>query len=634
MATKNYAAQIIFGAKADSSVASTTSKLKAEMGKVGASLAALKKSQQDIGALRLAGSKFGAAQEWLKGEQARLASVKKEGTKRDVVAAEKAVKKATAELSRQRAGLAALQASATASGIDFRRLAEEEQRLARAADQAQASQQRLQQSLNRRAGIGALWRDLRGSAASAGDAFQTATGRMAKGLGIVAAAAVGAGYAVGQLVTDVIDRNDDLGDTAESLNITTKALAAWRYIAGTSGVSAEKLDAGIAKFSKNLEEGSPKTIAVLNELRLSREKLMQLPVGRQIYAFSDALSKYNGKMEKSVIVQQAMGKGVVKATGALAKSQADKEKLYKDSVESGYNLNNAQLEVIGKTADAFDFLGVTMTGMKNIVGVELVPAFEDLANVASDFIRENKDSLRKWAADLGTTIKTDLIPFIKQGAKSFPEWKKSLLDMVGGVWSALQAVKDFAGGWKGLAEVLVLANFAPVFAAFGPWGIAVGAVAAGLLLIHNNWDSISKKATEWGTVVRDTFDEAATILYTAWKPAFDWLFEQFEWLGKKMDEWVVQPITKAASVVSGLFGSAPTQFGNAGTAPGATFMGMGGFGAVPALPPAGGNVNKTQTNNVNINVSGAGDPRDFALKLRNDFKQKPLFDMNDPLGAH
>jgi hypothetical protein len=627
MSIKNYAAQIVFGAKQDSSVGSTIGRLRSEITSIGTTIAAQRRSLADIGGLRAGQTRVSQAQEWLRGEQMRLQSVRREGSSRDIRQAEQGVRRATTELTRQRTALIALGAAARAAGVDTSRLAEEERRLGDSIAALGTRQAGLTETHAAHQRLGESIANLRMRFGAAGAAFVNDSKRMAVGIGGIAAAAGVASLAIGGLVKSVVDDADNVADTADALGITTAALQTWQYAASTVGVDAEKLGASFAKYQKGIEEGSDKTLKVLGELGISHASLAQQPLGRQLLIISEALKNYKGSMSEAAIVQTLMGKGAYKLTTVMKTGVEGLNKLHLQGVAAGSVLTKEQLGVVDEAASAFDYLGATAKGLKNSLGIALAPAVSELATAFTDLISGNRGQITEWARQLGETIRKDLVPQVQVLITDFPRVTKAIGETASKIWSGITAVKNFVGGWDNLGIALLALNFAPTIASLGslllslgPVGLAVGALAAGVVLLGENQDMVLGKVTDFTKTVSGALEGLGTTMKGALDPAFRWIGEQFDWMASKLDgiRALGGKIRDAFTPVN-TTGTASLQPSEVSTDGMAQLMPQGTLqSTISGRAP--------QTNNFNITVPAVQDGTDFAGKFRDSLKQKPLFD--------
>jgi hypothetical protein len=629
MSVKNYAAQILFGAKQDGSVKSTIGKLKSEITSIGTTIAAQRKSLGDIGGLRAGQTRVSQAEEWLRGEQTRLRSVRREGSSRDIRQAEQGVRRATTELTRQRTALIALSAAARAAGVDTARLSEEERRLGDSIAALGTRQAALSETNAAHRRLGDSIANLRTRIGAAGSAFVNDSKRIAVGIGGIAAAAGVASLAIGGLVKSVEDDAGKVSDTAAALGITTAALQTWQYAASTVGVDAEQLGASFAKYQKNIDEGSDKTVDVLKKLGINHAYLAKQPLGRQLLMIAEGFKNYKGSMSKATMQQILFSKATYKMTGVLEGGVDLLNELHLQGITAGSVLTKEQLDGLNDVGAVFDYLGATVKGLKNLIGIALAPAVSQLAKAFTDLIDGNREEIKEWARKLGDTIRKDLVPHVKTLIEDFPRVTKAIGDTATKIWNGVKAVKDFVGGWDNLGIALVALNFAPTIAKLGglipviwntataAWGLLgpwafIGLAAVGAAkLIYDNWGDISESLNELKTSWVDAFTYLGDIVKSTLGPTFDWLSDRTDSVIEKIK------IATGAKKASGLAALEPS-WGQSS-------------GAMAQLMPQGTlqstiSGRGTQNNTFNITVPAVQDGTDFGAKFRESLKQKSLYD--------
>jgi hypothetical protein len=638
MANRNFSATISIGAKLEQSFKGVFGGVKRDIEALGKTVAAARGQRDLISSVVGARSRFSAASQALNEAQESVALSRKFGDKADVRGAQKLEAAAMKQALAERRALNEITTQAKAAGLNVKKLTEEERKATEQLAKLEAEMQRLQQRSDRIDSVGRVFRRLGDAAqhvgqrlARAGEAFSGARNRML----LFTAAATAAGYAVWKLTKGFIDAEDNLGDTAEALNITTGSLKQWQVMAATVGIGDEKLNKSFAKFSASIEEGSEKTIKVLNELGISQEKLKALPLGQQIAIVADKFKNYSGKMNQAAMVQALFGKSASNLATVFHMGRAEWDGYLERAKTLGYVLDKEGNEKVGAMAASMDTLDIALKGTRNTIALGLAPAITRVGEAITKFLTEHNDDIRKWATEFGQTLEKELLPAVKNFLVELPGIAQKFGEFAGGVWKVVSAVKDLVGGWGGLAATLTIANFTPIFAAFGPWGLAVEAVAIAVVALYNNWNKVQAKVSEWGKATADIIREAAGIFKEAWGPAFDWIGEKLKAIGGFIKSWLIDPFVSFADKLEKLIPDVSKYIPSAPSGAASAYMGMAGapgLGLISQdqmnrLAPGAGTMN----NNVSVTINAPGANGDeIARKLRENLR-KPLFDQNNVL---
>lgn len=614
---KQFNATINIGARLGSTVHSVFGTTKKEVEALGASIKRLKAQQRDVGRLM--------------GMDANSAQAKK-----------------LAESLRQ-------------AGIDTNNLTGEQQRLASALAKSEGQMSRLVRT-------GAALDRVGSAMKNVGDTFTNDAMRLVKfgGLAVGAVTAVGAGIA--KLTSDFANWADDIQDMAEALGISTEVLQTWQFAASTVGIDAEKMGTLIGKFEKNVEEGSTKVSEALAELGIEWEKLHAMDSATQLSTVAEAFKTYHGKVSKAALAQAIFGKGAVKLVGILNKGYDGLVDFNKLGKETGAIMDDEMNDAAGKAATSIETFGIVMTGLRNRIAVELVPALTTLVNTLGDLVRGHGEEIKQWAADFGQIIIERVVPALVSFLQNLPNIIQQVGEFATKFWDGLVAVKDFLGGWENLGIALVALNFAPTILAIGQLAYAlyglgaawiagmgpVGWVILGIIALTAATVAFVKHLDEirdwfhglpmwgkslvviaglmtglagWSALLAILWDDikqgwdaltwSVTNAVTVWKQNLE---DFFAWFSSKWDA-VSAAVGSTWEKLKNFFGAGS---GDTAKASPSSFV------PPEAMPLPGGN--RTTNNTVNVQVSAPGqDGAGIARQIRTALQSQPLYDADSVL---
>ena len=127
----------------------------------------------------------------------------------------------------------------------------------------------------------------------------------------IGAAAFSAGGAIGALVKVTANTADNIQKLSIRLGVTTEFLSEMRHAADLSGVSFEKVNVGVAKMSKSINDadnGLSTAKRAFDQLGISLEDLHKLKPEEQFLLIADKLSKVESQSLKTGAAMDIFGR--------------------------------------------------------------------------------------------------------------------------------------------------------------------------------------------------------------------------------------------------------------------------------------------------------------------------------------
>lgn len=497
--------------------------------------------------------------------------------------------------------------------------------------------------------------DVGGALKGIGSTFANDAKRLAVGAGILTGAVAGVGAAIYSTTSGFVDWADDIGDSAEALNMSTQALQTWQFAAATVGVGGAKMTATIAKLSKTIMDGGDNTDETLGKLSINAGRLRKLGLDEQLEVVAEAFKNYKGA-DRAAIAMKLFGRSGYQLAGILAKGKKGLDEFRKAGEETGAVLTDEAAKAAGDAASALDMFGITMTGLRNTIAIQFVPVLQKLTERFTTLVRENGPKIKEWATSFASLIETRVAPALGVFVDKLPGIISDLASFATKAWDITVAVKDFVGGWDKLGIAILALNFAPTIVAIGqltrglwlmsgaswavagPIGLAALGVGALFLAITaivdpgGPLDLLGRVFPETMQKIRDALESAVNFISDKIDLVIQKIRELFEWFDKL-----------TGLDTAGFFMGGPTSNYDPKKymLPGAPLG-----GAAPSLAPAGKMPSplasevmlqdylKTggQNNTFNINVTApGGDGRRIADQIRSEFNRKPLFDSDGAL---
>lgn len=185
-----------------------------------------------------------------------------------------------------------------------------------------------------------------------------AVGSMAKA--VVAGGVALAGSAVVSQIKDMVmaglEYASALGEQAQQLGVTAKAMQEYRYVASQTGVSNEEMDAALAKLNRTAGDaagGSKKAQAAFEALGISvRDANGNVKdAGALIPEIAAALEKVPSPAERASALVDLFGKSGQKLAPLMAEGAGGVNKLREEAHKLGLVLSDEQIQKADATAD-------------------------------------------------------------------------------------------------------------------------------------------------------------------------------------------------------------------------------------------------------------------------------------------
>lgn len=358
-----------------------------------------------------------------------------------------------------------------------------------------------------------------------------------KTIGVLGAAAAGAGAALVKSHTDAADAIDT---EARKLGLAAEAYQELVYAAKLANVEQSEFDRGMEKFTRSLGELKTKGTGPLAKwLEQTPAKFQRQVKGAKtteeafnlIVAAIDAIPD---AQRKAVIAAAAFGRGadgfITIAEGgvpALAKLREEARKL--DLV-----MSNETVAAGAKTADSINALVSSVGALKNEIGAQLVPVFKPLIDSLTKTVVANKTVIATEAARffeaVGKAVAAiDWVPLI-HGATVLVTKFADLVERVGAGKIALVGLGLVVGGkvaqgimgaalaFGTLTKVLAGLKIAAVL---NPVGAAAALLTTAAVLIWKNWEPLKEAFAELWDWIGDKFASG----WKAVEPYVGWIVD-------------------------------------------------------------------------------------------------------------
>ena len=332
-----------------------------------------------------------------------------------------------------------------------------------------------------------------------------AVGKFGRGVAVVSAEAVAAGWAIYHLTEKYQDHVLSMKAGGKVLSLTTQSYAALHSAAGKF---ADQTENAFKLFQGNVMGGNNKTFSALQAIGIDPKSLKGTT---NLEAFLRVADKLKAAADKGQSVtgyaRAIMGRGGPDALPFLLKGRADIERRMKEARAMG--ITPSEKDVANATEDqqVMDSLQRAMLGMKLSIGAAFQPVMDTLGLTISRFMVEHGPEFRKFMDQLGAAIQNSIptVEQLKRGMDSLGsaiKWASEHTTVMKFALGAIVAMPflPFLGALASMTTALIVAT--PVLGEFAvACGVTAGAISpvVGAVLalsaaivaykeISSNWD--------------------------------------------------------------------------------------------------------------------------------------------------
>ncbi len=312
------------------------------------------------------------------------------------------------------------------------------------------------QDLGRESGITAIGEKL----TDVGGKFQNFVTTAAKGLAVAGAL----GYGLFHLVESTAMFASEIGDTAERLGVSTKALQVWQFAAEQSGVRVEVVEKALNKFTRAFGEaadGQGESVGVFRAMGLSlRDQTGHIKTLEQILpSFADKFAAIKDTSLQNRIAFNLFGKEGTKFASILKQGSAGLDEFRKLAEANGGILGDENIKKLHAFDDGVNMLTRQFNVFKADVLVEILPVLMDLLKDAGQWLKDNKQQVIEWAQSFGKELPSNI--------KAIGNILKAVAGFIGACGKAFGLLSSVVGTTNATMIVLGGTIFGPTLAALG-----------------------------------------------------------------------------------------------------------------------------------------------------------------------
>jgi len=401
-------------------------------------------------------------------------------------------------------------------GVDTSRLASEQERLARTLAATERQQKAMERIEGARERVFGKRSDPVPLAQKAGAQLRGLAGEAM----MLGTAALGAGAALSHIVLKSIEAGDEIGDTADKIGISAKALQELRYGAKQSGAETADLDKALGKMlvtvgrfknAKASGGGGGAGLAIpglqtlgtggseasgaggdadpFKRIGLNAKELAALKPDEQLKKIADGLSKLKTRADKAAAAQAIFGKAAISLQPLLDQGTEGIDKLSVAANRFGGVMSDEAVKAAGEADLAMNDAKMAVAGLTNTLGGALLPTATKVLGQFSSWLASNRGAIQAWAQSAATWIEGRGIPALVRIGAEAKAFGEKLFALVNGAASLV-------GGFGNLGIAVGALRLAPLAVTFGQIGIqgAKAAIAVAQFMMSANAGALAPLA--------------------------------------------------------------------------------------------------------------------------------------------
>ena len=216
-----------------------------------------------------------------------------------------------------------------------------------------------------------------------------------------AAAALLAGFAA--IGTSAIKAGDEIGTTAQQLNISTKEFQRWQYVAAQTDVSAATMTKGIMKIQQALGSLAAGEVDATSDALRGLGFTTEQAAGGMAENFEDIIGALAGMEDATMqayYANELFGARMGAQLIPLLNDGGDGLAALSAEFENFNYLTDEEVQSLDAFEDVWDRIQYLFTTIKNQIGVALLPTFQALADVLENKVAPVVQRLADWFSSL------------------------------------------------------------------------------------------------------------------------------------------------------------------------------------------------------------------------------------------
>ena len=273
------------------------------------------------------------------------------------------------------------------------------------------------------------------------------SGLMIAGAGIAAFGAT-AGVALGKSISDVSKYGDHVDKMSQKIGFSAEGFQKWDYVLNRAGTSIDSM----APVMKTLSNAAVSNSDAFQKLGISQEEVANMSQEDLFGRTIQALSGMEEGAERTALASKLLGRGATELAPLLNGGTEAIEEQMKMAEDYGMVMSDDAVKASADFVDAQTTLQGTLTGLKNKVTADFLPAATDVVNglamMASGDFMGGFDLIKEGVGEFIGNITSRVPEMITKGGEMLAGFIQGLTEKIPDMaLAAADAIRNFAQGF-------------------------------------------------------------------------------------------------------------------------------------------------------------------------------------------
>ena len=273
------------------------------------------------------------------------------------------------------------------------------------------------------------------------------TGLLMAGAGIAAFGAT-AGVALGKSISDVSKYGDHVDKMSQKIGFSAEGFQKWDYVLNRAGTSIDSM----APVMKTLSNAAVSNSEAFQQLGISQEEVANMSQEELFGRTIQALSGMEEGAERTALASKLLGRGASELAPLINGGTEAIEEQMKMAEEYGMVMSDDAVKASADFVDAQTTLQGTLTGLKNKVTADFLPAATDVVNglamMASGDFMGGFDLIKEGVGEFIGNITSRVPEMISKGSEMLAGFIQGLTEKIPEMaTAAAEAIRNFAQGF-------------------------------------------------------------------------------------------------------------------------------------------------------------------------------------------
>jgi len=325
---------------------------------------------------------------------------------------------------------------------------------------------------------------------------------LTKSFALIGAAGVAAGAAMFGLAKSTAASGDYFRKTSQAIGVNAELLQKMAHVATLGGVSQEELVNGmriLANTMVDAGDGLETYLKAYVKVGISQDQLKNGLVTNEevLLRVADKFSQMADGIEKTAIAQDLFGRAGAKMIPMLNQGREAIAAQMAEAEQLGFIFDTKLQKASEQFNDQLARMKLFVTGLKNVLGAELIPVFNKYFDRILKYVKANKELVKQRTIEYFYKL-GDAIRFVGRVLAFYMAFKIAML--VGSLAEVGFMTLKAAAGFKLLGNSALIANL-KIF--------AIGLGIIGLIgLIEDLYGLMSGKKSLIGSLVGENWETA------------------------------------------------------------------------------------------------------------------------------